>query len=136
MRRRRVLVLCTGNSARSQLAEALFRAEGGDRVEVESAGSDPRPEIHPMAHGVAREVLGLDLAGQSPKPVSRFAGQRFDLVVTVCDHAAEACPVFPGAPARLHWSLPDPKTRRDFEEVAVDLRGRIRHLLGTWDEPR
>jgi arsenate reductase len=133
----RILVLCTGNSARSQLAEALFRAEGGDRISVESAGSDPKAEIHPMAWRVASEVLGLDLTGQSPKSVARFTGERFDVVVTVCDRAAERCPLFPGAPERVHWSLRDPAVargdeetvRRAFEDVARDLRERIRSFL-------
>lgn len=127
----RVLVLCTGNSARSQLAEALFRAEGGARVQVESAGSDPRPAIHPLAVEVARDVLGLDLAGQFPKSVARYAGERFDVVVTVCDHAAERCPVFPGAPERAHWSLPDPDGRQAFEDVARELRSRVRTFLAS-----
>ena len=133
----RLLVLCTGNSARSQLAEALFRAEGGAVVEVESAGSDPKPEIHPMARRVARETLGLTLDGQFPKAVDRFTRERFDVVITVCDGAAERCPVFPGAPVRIHWSLPDPaaasgseeEVHRAFEEVARDLRERIRAFL-------
>jgi protein-tyrosine-phosphatase len=126
---RRVLVLCTGNSARSQLAEAIFRAEGGTRVEVASAGSDPRVAVHPLAIEVARDLLGLDLAGQVPKPVARFQGERFDVVITVCDQAAERCPIFPGAPERLHWSFPDPATREEFEAVALALRERIRALL-------
>lgn len=125
----RVLVLCTGNSARSQLAEAILRAEGGDRVQVESAGSDPKAEVHPLAVEVARDVLGLDLAGHQPKPVSRFVGQHFDVVITVCDNAAEACPVFPGAPERVHWSLPDPTDRPSFERVAGELRTRIGEFL-------
>jgi protein-tyrosine-phosphatase len=128
---RRVLVLCTGNSARSQLAEAIFRAEGGKHLEVASAGSDPKGAIHPLAIEVARDLLGLDLARQRPKPVSDFQDQRFDVVVTVCDHAAERCPVFPGAPERLHWSLPDPATRQDFEAVALALRERIRAYLAS-----
>jgi protein-tyrosine-phosphatase len=127
----RVLVLCTGNSARSQLAEALFRAEGRGRIEVESAGSDPKPAIHPLAVEIAREVLGLDLAGQYPKPVTRFSQERFDVVITVCDHAAEGCPVFPGAPERVHWSLPDPLDRPAFDSVARTLRSRVREFLAS-----
>ena len=125
----RILVLCTGNSARSQLAEAIFRAQGGDRVRVASAGSDPRPSVHPLAIEVARDVLGLDLTEHRPKPVSRFLGESFDVVITVCDQAAEACPLFPGAPERVHWSLPDPATRRDFEQVAGELHKRIKEFL-------
>ena len=127
----RVLVLCTGNSARSQLAEAIFRAEGGESVQVESAGSDPRPAIHPLAVEVARDVLGLELATQHPKPVTRFSGERFDVVITVCDHAAERCPVFPGAHERVHWSLPDPLTRPEFETVARELQTHVRQFLAS-----
>jgi protein-tyrosine-phosphatase len=125
----RVLVLCTGNSARSQLAEAILRGEGGDRVLVESAGSDPKASVNPLAVEVAHDVLGLDLSGHRPKPVSQFIGQSFDVVITVCDRAAEACPVFPGAPERVHWSLPDPTDRRGFEDVARELRTRIEAFL-------
>ena len=127
----RVLVLCTGNSARSQLAEALFRAEGGEGLEVESAGSHPRAAVHPLAVEVAREVLGLDLGGHRPKPLTQFLGDRFDVVVTVCDDAAESCPVFPGAPERVHWSLPDPVDRQGFEEVARALRLQVRAFLAS-----
>ena len=129
MKPMRVLVLCTGNSARSQLAEAILRAEGGDRVRVESAGSDPKAVVNPLAVDVARDVLGLDLTAHRPKPVSRFVGQPFDVVITVCDRAAESCPVFPGAPERVLWSLPDPRTRADFEAVGRDLRARIVEFL-------
>jgi arsenate reductase len=127
----RVLVLCTGNSARSQLAEALFRAEGGEGLEVESAGSHPKPAVNPLAVEVAREVLGLDLTGHRPKPLTQFLGDGFDVVVTVCDDAAESCPVFPGAPERVHWSLPDPVDRQGFEEVARALRSRVRAFLAS-----
>ena len=129
MKPMRVLVLCTGNSARSQLAEAILRAEGGDRVRVESAGSDPKAVVNPLAVDVARDVLGLDLPAHRPKPVSRLVGEPFDVVITVCDRAAELCPVFPGAPERVHWSLPDPQTRADFEAVGRDLRARIVEFL-------
>lgn len=125
----RVLVLCTGNSARSQLAEAILRAQGGERIDVESAGSYPKSSVNPLAVEVARDVLGLDLTGHRPKPVSRFVGQDFDVVITVCDDAAESCPIFPGAPERVHWGLPDPQTPSDFERVAGELRTRIRGFL-------
>jgi protein-tyrosine-phosphatase len=125
----RVLVLCTGNSARSQLAEAILLAEGGDRVQVASAGSHPKPSLNPLAVEVARDVLGLDLKDQEPKPVSRFLDQPFDVVITVCDDAAESCPLFPGGPERVHWSLPDPRTRADFQATALELRSRIREFL-------
>lgn len=125
----RILVLCTGNSARSQLAEAIFRAQGGDAVEVESAGSHPKASVNPLAVEVARDMLELDLSKHRPKPVSQFVGQRFDVVITVCDDAAEACPIFPGAPEHVHWSLPDPVDRRDFEDVARELGEHIEEFL-------
>jgi protein-tyrosine-phosphatase len=130
----RVLFLCTGNSARSQMAEAILRhlAKGG--VEVKSAGSDPRPEINPLAREAVRKVIGLEMTGQYPKSMNEFLGERFDYVVTVCDRAAEVCPTFPGAPEVIRWSLPDPaettgteeEKRRAFENSAKDLIQRIR----------
>jgi protein-tyrosine-phosphatase len=137
MSKPRVLFLCTGNSARSQLAEAIFRQQAGDSVEVVSAGSEPRPEIHPMARKVAREVYGLDLAGQHPKPLIQFLDERFDYVITVCDRAAESCPVFPGDPEMIRWSFEDPaavegsedEVRHAFERTARELSARIRLLI-------
>jgi len=125
----RILVLCTGNSARSQLAEAIFRAQGGEGVHVQSAGSVPKPSVNPLAVEVARDMLGLDLSGHRPKPVSQVVDQPFDVVITVCDDAAESCPVFPGAPEHVHWSLPDPVDRQDFEDVTRELGERIEEFL-------
>lgn len=87
-----MLFICTGNSARSQMAEGLLRDLAGDRYEAHSAGTDPKPEVHPLAVVAMREV-GLDLSGAAPKDLEQFEGQAFDLVVTVCDHARESCPV-------------------------------------------
>jgi arsenate reductase (thioredoxin) len=104
--KKRVLILCTGNSARSQMAEGLLRARGGDRYEVESAGSKPsivRPEAIE-----AMDELGIDLRGHRSKHVDEFAGQHFDLVITVCDHARDVCPVFPSSTQMLHWGFEDP----------------------------
>jgi len=104
---RRVLILCTGNSARSQMAEGLLRhLGGGAALEVHSAGTKPAG-LNPLAVEALREI-GLDISAQRSKSVEEFSGQRFDTVITVCDSAAESCPVFPGAPQRIHWSLPDP----------------------------
>ncbi|MBZ5528050.1 MAG: arsenate reductase ArsC [Acidobacteriia bacterium] len=103
---RRVLILCTGNSARSQMAEGLLRHLAGAAVEVHSAGTRPAG-LNPLAVEALREI-GLDISAQRSKSVEEFSGQRFDTVITVCDSAAESCPVFPGAPQRIHWSLPDP----------------------------
>ena len=133
----RVLFLCTGNSARSQMAEAILRQLSGGRVDVRSAGSAPRPEIHPLARETVRSLYGLDMTGQRPKPVEDFAGSSFDSVITVCDRAAESCPTFPGATEIIRWSLPDPaeaggtdfERRRAFEDTARDLTRRIRLWL-------
>ena len=133
----RVLFLCTGNSSRSQMAEAILRHLAGGRVAVESAGSDPRPEIHPMARDAARKLYGLEMTGQRPKAIAGLVGRPFDYVITVCDRAAESCPTFPGAPEIIRWSLTDPaqasgtegEKRRAFENSARDLMQRIRLWL-------
>lgn len=108
--RKRVLILCTGNSARSQMAEGLLRHDAGDRFEVESAGTKAS-SVRPEAIAAMKE-LGIDISGQRSKNVDEFAGQTFDYVLTVCDHARETCPVFfaggPGAAVRLHQSFEDP----------------------------
>jgi protein-tyrosine-phosphatase len=135
--RLRVLFLCTGNSARSQMAEAILRHLGKGAIEVESAGTLPQPDIHPFARRAARNLLGLDMDGQFPKTLDRFLGQHFDYVITVCDRAAESCPVFPGDPERMHWSFEDPaavsgtddEKQRSFEATAKQLLSRIRLWL-------
>jgi len=101
-----VLFVCTHNSARSQMAEAFLRELAGDRFDVESAGTEARG-VHPMAVQAMAEK-GIDISLQKSKTVDRFLDQRFDLVITVCDDAAEACPVFPNAEERRHWSFRDP----------------------------
>ena len=102
----RVLVICTGNRARSQMAEGWLRHLGGVRVEVDSAGTDPKG-VHPLAVRVMAEV-GIDISGHTSDHVDRYVGQDYDLVVTVCDTARESCPVFPGARRRLHRAFEDP----------------------------
>jgi protein-tyrosine-phosphatase len=131
--RLRVLFLCTGNSARSQIAEAILRQLSKNQIEVFSAGNVPQPEIHPLAKQVLEERYGIDTSNLFPKSVDRFIGQHFDYVITVCDRAAETCPVFPGDPERIHWSFEDPAAvqdedarRRAFESVATGLAGRLR----------
>jgi arsenate reductase len=104
--KKRVLVLCTGNSARSQMGEGLFRAEGGDGHEVFSAGTRPGI-VRPEAIAVMKEI-GVDISRHRSKSVDEFAGQTFDYVVTVCDNARDNCPVFPAGTERIHWSLEDP----------------------------
>ena len=136
-RRLRVLVLCTGNSARSQMAEAILRHVSKGALDVESAGTRPQPDIHPMAWRAARNLLDLEMEGQHPKTLDRFLGQHFDYVITVCDHAAQSCPVFPGAPERIHWSFEDPaavvgtdeEKQRAFDATAAQLLSRIRAWL-------
>jgi protein-tyrosine-phosphatase len=128
-----VLILCTGNSARSQMAEAILRHLSGGEWRVESAGTAPQPEIHPMARIAVKSLLNLDMAGQFPKMLDRFAGERFSHVITVCDRAAETCPVFPGETERIHWSLEDPaavtgsaeERQRAFDATARDLLHRF-----------
>lgn len=102
----RLLVLCTGNSARSQMAEGLFRRAVGDRFEVFSAGTKPSL-VRPEAVAVMAEI-GIDISGHRSKSVAEFAGQPFRYVVTVCDNARESCPIFPGPVERIHWSFEDP----------------------------
>jgi len=133
----RVLVLCTGNSARSQMAEALLRHASHGGVHVESAGSHPQPDIHPMARDAMQRLFQLNLDGQFPKQLDRFLGQHFDYVITVCDRAAESCPVFPDDPERIHWSFEDPAAvtgsdrdrQRAFDVTATQLFSRIRLWL-------
>ena len=102
----RVLILCTGNSARSQMAEGLLRHMAGGRIEVYSAGTRPG-SVRPEAIAVLAEI-GIDIVSHWSKHVDEFAGQSFDYVITVCDHANESCPVFPVQTQRIHWSLEDP----------------------------
>ncbi len=113
-RKARVLVLCTANSARSQMAEGLLRALAGDRLDVVSAGIEPG-SLHPLAVQAMAEI-GIDISAQRSKSVERFSGQEFDFVITVCDTAAERCPVFPGSAQRLHWSVEDPVETAGIEE--------------------
>jgi arsenate reductase len=123
----RVLILCTGNSARSQMAEGLLRHEGGDRFEVFSAGTKPS-HVRPEAIAVMAEI-GLDISGHRSKSVDEFVGQDLDFVITVCDNAKETCPVFPGAVKRLHWPFEDPAAVEGSEEVRKAAFRRIRDRI-------
>jgi arsenate reductase (thioredoxin) len=110
----RVLFLCTHNSARSQMAEGLLRHLAGDRFEAYSAGTEA---THVRSLAIrAMEEIGVDISGQESKTLARYLGEPFDYVITVCDDANEACPFFPGAKSRLHWSLPDPSAAEGTEE--------------------
>lgn len=115
----RTLFICTHNSARSQMAEGLLRHLAGERFEVFSAGTEAT-FVRPQAIEVMREI-GVDISGQESKTLNQYLGQSFDCVITVCDNANEACPVFPGNGKRLHWSLPDPSaaTGTQEEQLAV-----------------
>lgn len=134
-RRKRVLFLCTGNSARSQIAEALTERLAGDTLEARSAGSHPKP-LHPNAVRVLAE-RGIDITGRRSKPLERFAGRRFDYVISLCDRVREICPEFPGHPDLIHWSIPDParepgsdrQVYSAFERTADELATRIVFLL-------
>ena len=127
MTKKRVLVLCTGNSARSQMGEGLFRAEGGARFEVFSAGTKPS-SVRPEAIAVMREI-GIDISAQRSKSVDEYSGQSFDYVVTVCDNARDACPVFPAGTSRLHWSFEDPAAAEGAEEQRLAAFRRIRDQI-------
>jgi arsenate reductase (thioredoxin) len=138
MGKQRVLFLCTHNSARSQMAEGLLRALGGERFEAFSAGTEAT-QVRPLAIRAMAE-LGIDIAGHESKTLNRYLDQSFDKVITVCDQANEACPVFFGARQRLHWSFPDPSTATGtpaqqlevYRQVRDALRDRIqRELLTT-----
>jgi protein-tyrosine-phosphatase/DNA-binding transcriptional ArsR family regulator len=134
-----VLFLCTGNSARSQMAEALADQLSGGMVQAASAGSHPKP-LHPNAVRVMRP-RGIDLSDRRSKHLDEFAGRRFDSVITLCDRVREVCPEFPGTPETLHWSIPDPargfgphppgddETLAAFERTASELTVRIEFLL-------
>lgn len=128
----RVLFLCTENSCRSQMAEALLRELGGEDFEVVSAGTDPRP-IHPLAHAVMEEI-GISMAGQESKHLDRYLGESFDYIITVCDKARDRCPNFPGDNARIHWGFDDPaqddvpavEQLPRFRKVRNEIRERLR----------
>ena len=122
--KKRVLILCTGNSARSQMAEGLLRHDAGDRFEVFSAGTRPS-QVRPEAIAVMRE-LGIDISGQYSKSADAFTGQSFDYVLTVCDNAKESCPIFPGRSAMIHRSFEDPAALQGSEEERLSLFRRVR----------
>jgi ArsR family transcriptional regulator, arsenate/arsenite/antimonite-responsive transcriptional repressor / arsenate reductase (thioredoxin) len=139
--RRRVLFLCTGNSARSQIAEALLASMSGGTVDAASAGSKPKP-LHVNAIRVMQK-RGIDISANRTKHLDEFASQRFDYVITLCDRVREVCPEFPSHPNLVHWSIPDPgldgpnhrATYPAFERTATELETRIRFLLDLIDEP-
>ena len=132
----RLLVLCTGNSARSQMAEGLLRHRIGDKYEVFSAGTKPT-SVRPEAIEVMRET-GIDISSHRSKSVEEFVGQEFAYVITVCDNARESCPVFPGKTQRIHWSFEDPAAAQGSEEerkaVFRQIRDQIAGRINTFVE--
>ena len=125
--KKRVLILCTGNSARSQMAEGLLRHDAGEKFEVESAGTNPSV-VRPEAITVMQE-LGIDISKHRSKHIDTFQGQKFDYVITVCDNAKEACPVFFGAVKRLHHSFDDPAAFKGSEAERLTLFRQVRDDL-------
>ncbi len=125
--RSRVLFLCTHNSARSQMAEGLLRHLAGDRFEAMSAGTEAT-RVRPLAVRVMDEI-GVDISGQESKTLERYLGEPFDYVITVCDDANEACPVFPGAKHRLHWSFKDPSRAEGSEEERLAVFRAVRDRI-------
>ena len=131
----KVLILCTGNSARSQMAEGLLRHEGGEAFVVESAGIAPSL-VRAEAIEAMREI-GIDISGHRSKSLDEFTAQPFDYVITVCDNAKQNCPIFPGAARRIHWSIEDPaalggaeQTRQEaFRATRDDLRARLSEFI-------
>lgn len=134
MNKKRVLILCTGNSARSQMAEGLLRHDAGDRFEVESAGTKPS-RVRPEAIAVMKEV-GVDISGHRSKSVDEFRDQKFDYVLTVCDNAKESCPIYPGHANRLHHSFQDPAAVEGSEEERLAafraVRDQMREYFGSF----
>lgn len=124
MEKKRVLILCTGNSARSQMAEGILRDIAGDRFEVESAGVAPS-HVRPEAIEAMRDI-GIDITSHRSKSVDEFTGDEFDHIITVCDNARESCPVFPGSAERIHWSFDDPAAVEGSEQERLDSFRRIR----------
>jgi arsenate reductase len=126
--KKRVLILCTGNSARSQMAEGLLRHDAGDKFEVFSAGVDPT-SVRPEAIEAMNEI-GIDISGQRSKSVDEFKAQQFDYVITVCDNANQQCPMFPGKAERIHWSIDDPAA------VVGNEKARLKAFRGARDDLR
>jgi arsenate reductase len=133
--KKRVLFLCTHNSARSQMAEGLLRKMAGDQFEVFSAGTE-KTRVQPLAIEAMREI-GIDITSHTSKTLEAFAGEKFDYVITVCDHANESCPIFPGDTQRIHWSFDDPTAAmgsedeelRAFQTVRDAVQNRLRMFV-------
>ena len=125
--KKKVLILCTGNSCRSQMAEGVLRHYGSSQHEVFSAGTKPS-SVNPIAIQVMKEI-GVDISWHRSKHVDEFKGQTFDYVVTVCDNAKESCPFFPGDTKRLHWEFPDPPHDREITESVIQEFQKVRDMI-------
>lgn len=128
MNRPAILILCTGNSCRSQMAEGLLRAAGGELFEVHSAGSKPVGHVQPKAIAVMKEI-GIDISDHESKHLDRFLDRRIDTVITVCGNADAACPMFPGQVNRYHWSFEDPVHAKGNEEEIIEEFRRVRDQI-------
>ncbi|MBC2601058.1 arsenate reductase ArsC [Puniceicoccus vermicola] len=128
----KILILCTGNSCRSHMAEGFLREAAGDSMEVYSAGANPSGYVHPKAIAAMKEI-GIDISGHTSKHLEEFLDTGINIVITVCDNAAEACPVFPGKVTRHHWSFPDPAEATGSEEEILaafrEIRDRIQMVF-------
>jgi arsenate reductase len=120
-----ILILCTGNSCRSHLAEGILRRAGGDLFEVHSAGSKPAGYVHPLAIQVMNEI-GIDISSHTSKHMSEFLSQRVDTVITVCGHVDQVCPVYPGQVHRYHWPFEDPARASGSDEEILAVFRRVR----------
>lgn len=135
--KQRVLILCTGNSCRSQMAEGVLKHYGSDKFDVFSAGTQPS-KVNETAIRVMKEI-GIDISSQTSKDVKGFLGQHFHYVITVCDKADKSCPIFPGPSIRLHWFFPDPphssevteEVLGEFRKIRDDIHMKFRHMAGT-----
>ncbi|MBU3759381.1 MAG: arsenate reductase ArsC [Candidatus Omnitrophica bacterium] len=125
--KQKVLILCTGNSCRSQMAEGVLRHYASARYEVFSAGTRPS-SVNPVAIRVMKEI-GMDISKHESKPMTLFLGQEFDHVITVCGNAQESCPAFPGDCRRYHWPFPDPPHSREVTETVVEEFRKVRDLI-------
>jgi arsenate reductase (thioredoxin) len=130
MNKKRILILCTGNSARSQMAESLLKHDAGDRFEVESAGTKPSA-VRPEAIEAMKEI-GIDISSHRSKSVDEFAGHDFDYVLTVCDNAKESCPIYPGHTNRLHHNFDDPAAARGSQEERLAVFRRVRDEIRSY----
>jgi len=124
-----VLFVCTGNSARSPMAEALLRKRTGGRIEAASAGTHPKPHLHPGTAQVLREQYGIDVSRQRPRHLNTLTGRRFDYLITLCDKAREVTAELADHARRAHWSIAEPEDYQDFARAAADIDTRIRYLL-------